>query len=336
MDILEELSSMGSLVDSLLRRYLLRGSSREFSEVLLHQVEAGGKRLRPALTLLVCEAAGGRRDDAMNVAVAMELVHTYSLIFDDIIDRGELRRGKPTTRKKYGDPMALLAALHYREVISEVVNDGASPARLHGLVSGMIKNLVEGERIDVLYEQAGRQDAYIKRVRKTEPNWSTYERIVSLKTASLMRACAEAGAIAAGAPDEIVRAVGDYAGRAGEAFQIVDDVLDVFGEQTKLGKQIGKDIAEHKLGNAVVLLALDELKGSKRRALLSILRKERVTRKDISRAIELMKETKCKERALALARQKVVSAKEALKPLPDTNAKKRLEELADSFVTREF
>jgi len=336
MSILEELSSIGSSVDPVIREYLLRGSSEEFREILLHQVEAGGKRFRPALVMLACEAAGGTKDSALRVAAAMELVHNYSLIFDDIIDRGELRRGKPTTRKKYGDAMALLAALHYREAIDQAIDEGPRPTELHELICGTIKKLVEGERVDVLYEQAGRDDDYVKRTRLAEPSWDTYERIVTNKTASLMAACAEAGAMVAGASGGVREALGLYGGKAGEAFQIMDDLLDIFGEETKLGKRVGKDIEEHKLGNAVILLALEELDREGGRQLLAILRKKRSSRRDVSRAIRLLEATGCKERALALARERVEMAKRALGALPDSEAKRKLIAMAEAFVSREF
>jgi len=336
LSVLDELSEIGRTAEPTMREYVLRGASPEFREVLTHQLDAGGKMLRPALVMLACEAAGGSRHEALKAAAAMELVHNYSLIFDDIIDRGEIRRGKPTTRKVFGDSMALLAALHYREAIAQVVNDSPKSATLHGLVSKTIESLVEGERADIVYEQAGRQEDYIRRVRLREPSWETYESIVAHKTGSLMEACAEAGAIVAGASEKIRKALGDYARLAGEAFQIVDDTLDIFGEEAKLGKKVGKDIAEHKLGNAAILLALDELDGDRREALLSILRKEDVSQGDIDRAIGLMKTTNCRDRAFSSAREKVEMAKKALKVLPQSHASRRLTELAESFVSREF
>jgi geranylgeranyl diphosphate synthase type I len=336
LNVLDELSEIGRTAEPVIREYVLRGASAEFREVLTHQLDAGGKMLRPALVMLACEAAGGSRHQALKAAAAMELVHNYSLIFDDIIDRGEIRRGKPTTRRVFGDSMALLAALHYREAIAQVVNDSPQSAALHGLVSKAIENLVEGERMDILYEQAGREEEYVKRARMREPSWETYERIVIHKTASLMGACAEAGALIAGASDEVRKGLGDYARLAGEAFQIADDTLDIFGEETKLGKKVGKDIAEHKLGNAAVLLALNELDADGKANLLSILRKEHVSQEDLSQAIELMRSTGCRDKALKIAAERVELAKRALHVLPDSDAKARLIVLAESFVSRQF
>jgi len=336
VSVIDELSAIGSAADPVIKEYVLRGASREFAEVLVHQIDAGGKRLRPALVMLACEAARGSRHEALRAAAAMELVHNYSLIFDDIIDRGDTRRGKPTTRKRFGDAMALLAALHYREAISQAVNDSPGSSELHQLVSKTVESLVEGERADILYEQAGRADEYVESHRMREPSWETYERIVANKTASLMGACAEAGAIVAGASGKVRAALREYGTLAGMAFQIVDDALDIFGDQAKLGKQVGKDIVEHKLGNAAILLALEELDEEGRSRLLSVLRKEGVSEDDVSRAIETIRSTNSRTRAMEKAQEKVKLAKLALKTLPESSAKRKLIELADAFVKREF
>lgn len=336
VSVIDELSAIGSAVEPVMKEYMLKGASREFAEILTHQVDAGGKRLRPALVMLSCEAARGSRHEALRAAAAMELIHNYSLIFDDILDKGDIRRGKPTTRKKFGDAMALLAALHYREAIAQAVNDSPGSAELHRLVSKTVESLVEGERADILYEQAGREEEYIDRHRVREPSWETYEAIIANKTASLMSACAEAGAIVAGASEKMRAALRDYGMLAGEAFQIADDTLDIFGDESKLGKQVGKDIVEHKLGNAAILLALEELDDQRRSQLLSVLRKSDASEGEVRQAIEIIKSTNSRQRAIERAQERVRSAKLALKPLPESSAKRRLAELADSFVNREF
>jgi len=336
VSIIDELSAIGSAAEPVMREYILKGASREFAEVLTHQIDAGGKRLRPALVMLSCEAARGSRYEALKAAAAMELVHNYSLIFDDIIDKGDIRRGKSTTRKRFGDAMALLAALHYREAIAQAVNDSPGSVELHRLVSSTVENLVEGERADILYEQAGRDEEYIDRHRMREPSWETYAAIILNKTASLMSACAEAGAIVAGASEKMRVALRDYGMLAVEAFQIVDDTLDIFGDEAKLGKQVGKDIVEHKMGNAAILLALEELDDQRKNQLLSVLRKVGASASEVTQAIEIIRSTNSRQRAIERAQEKVKSAKLALKPLPESTAKRRLVELADAFVSREF
>jgi geranylgeranyl diphosphate synthase type I len=329
-----KLFEIGKKVDPIMTKYLIEGASEDFKPILLHQIEAGGKRIRPAIVLLSCEAAGGNPEWAIWVAAALELIHNYTLLYDDIIDRGELRRGKKTTRAVYGDAMALLAGLHYREAINKLINRSPASYKLHELISQAIIELTEGERLDILFEQAGRTENYITEKRITTPSWSLYLDLIQKKTASLLIASARAGAIVADAPPEVEESFSKYGLNLGIAFQVIDDYLDLFGKEEKFGKEIGKDIKEHKLSNALILLALEELDYKNKEKLLSILRKES-SAEEISEGIELIKSTKARERAINFAEERVKIAKTAINFLPDSNAKTLLNALADSVVKRE-
>lgn len=329
-----KLFEIGKRVDPIMIKYLIEDSSEEFKPILLHQIEAGGKRIRPAIVLLSCEAAGGRSEWAIWIAAALELIHNYTLLYDDIIDRGELRRGKKTTRALYGDAMALLAGLHYREAINKLINRSPASYRLHELISKAIIELAEGERLDILFEQAGRTEKYIVEKRIAAPSWGLYLDLIQKKTASLLVASARAGAIVADAPPEVEESFAKYGLNLGIAFQIIDDYLDLFGKEEKFGKEIGKDIKEHKLSNALILLALEELEEKDKEQLLSILRKDSSS-DEINKGIELIKNTKAREKALKFAEERVKIAKTAINFLPDSNAKNFLNELADSVTKRE-
>ena len=334
MGLAEKLREIGSLVEPLLERYLSEDASEEFREVVLHQVRTGGKRLRPALTVLSCEACGGKAEDALPAAAAIELVHNYSLIFDDIIDRGEVRRGLPTTYKAFGEAMAILAAVHYREAVSEALNETNDPLRLHKLFSKAIKKLVEGERLDILFERAGREDEYIVRRRYSEVTLEDYLKMIECKTSSLMEAACAAGAIVAKAPEHVVRALAEYGRNLGIAFQIADDILDVFGEEDKFGKKIGKDIMEHKLGNIVVLLGLKRGGVKERERLLGLLSKGRISEHEVKGAIEILSSLGVRDEAYEYGSSFVGRAKEALRVLPPSEAKEMLMELADFSLRR--
>ena len=337
MDVLAKLSEVGRKVDPVMERYLRRNLSDEFTDVVLHQVRTGGKRVRPALTITCCRAVGGDEDDALPAAAAIELIHNYSLIFDDIIDHGEFRRGRPTVRKAYGDVMAMLAGLHYREAIAEAINDCRNPLKLHELVARTIKDIIEGERLDVLFEQAGRtSEPYVVRHRRLKVSMDDYLRMIRLKTASLISAACVAGGLVADASPEQLRALEEYGTSIGIAFQIADDILDIFGEEREIGKKRGKDIIEHKLGNVVILLALEELAEELREELLSILRSESVSEGDVERAIELVASTKAKERAYLLGKSYIRRAIEALRALPESDDRRLLEELAEFVIRRRF
>ena len=336
LSIIDRLKELGALVDEYMEMVLLKDTSPAFKEAVLYQVKVGGKRIRPALTILSCEAAGGNMEDAIPAAAAIELIHNYSLILDDIIDRGELRRGKPTLRKVYSDVIAILVATHYRESITQAINDTKNSLELHSLLATTIKRLIEGERLDILFEQAGRHEKYLIDHRYRSITLEDYFKMIRYKTAELMRASCLSGAIVANANSSTKRALSEYGLNIGMAFQIIDDLLDIFGEEKVFGKRIGKDIIEHKLGNIVILLSLEEMDTNDRERLLSILRKDIVLEEDLKKAIELIRRTTSKERAYGLAREFIDKAIDNLYRLKRSKARDLLEELALFIIKRKW
>jgi len=334
MSIIDTLSRAGREVDAVILRYLERGASRDFLPVVLHQVEAGGKRVRSALSMLCCEATGGDRAAALRPAAMIELIHNYSLVADDIVDCGEIRRGLPTVRAKYSDAMALLAAMHYREVLDEIANDCPRSDDMRKLMIETIKATIEGERLDILFEQAGRDEDYIVKHRCKNVSWDLYFEMIGKKTAALIRASCLAGSLAASASDDATDALAGYGWKIGLGFQVADDFLDIFGEKT--GKEKGKDIIEHKLGNAVIISALEELSDRKAKGLLAILRSSRVNASKLKEAMELIDGTGAKTRIYRLAEKLVNEGKLKLKILPESSAKNALIQLADFIATRVY
>jgi len=334
MSIIGTLSRSGRDVDGVILHYLGQGASRDFLPVVLHQVEAGGKRVRSALSILSCEATGGDRAAALRPAAMIELIHNYSLIADDIIDRGEIRRGLPTVRAKYSDAMALLAAMHYREVLDEIANDCPRASDMRKLMVETIKATIEGERLDILFEQAGRDEDYVVKHRCKSVSWDLYFEMIGKKTATLIRASCLAGCLAASATEEATDALAGYGWKIGLGFQVADDFLDVFGEKT--GKEKGKDIIEHKLGNAVIISALEELGDSKARDLLAILRSSKVNASKLKEAMKLIDGTGAKTRTYRLAEKLVKEGKAKLEILPESSAKTALVQLADFIATRVY
>lgn len=337
MERLESLFKLGSLVNPWLEKYLLKDASSEFHEVLLYPVKAGGKRLRPALTLASAVAAGGSIECAMPAAVAVELAHNYSLILDDIIDHSELRRGKPTLWKMYGISTAILVAVHYRESIAQALNDTKDPKLFNECMARALKLLTEGERLDVLFEQAGRSDEpYIVEKRRQTVTLADYLDMVYKKTGALMEVSCVFGGLSAGAEERVVKALGEYGKSLGYAFQIGDDIIDIFGREELTGKRVGKDIEEHKLGNVVVLLAAEELGGREREELLSILKRDTVDALSVKRALELISSTRAREKAEELRKRYSEEAVRALSVLPRNEGRSMLEALAEFVATREF
>ena len=228
-------------------------------EAMRYSLLAGGKRLRPILCLAACELAGGEAELAMPTAVALEMIHTMSLIHDDLpaMDDDDLRRGRPTNHKVYGEAVAILAgdALLTRafEMVS-LRSPGVPPDRLLKVVGELslvagAPGLVGGQVVDL--ESEGK-----------DVDLDTLEYIHLHKTGALLSACVITGAIVGGADEALISALRVYARGIGLAFQIIDDILDITASSEVLGKTAGKDLVADKT-TYPKLLGLEE---SRRRA----------------------------------------------------------------------
>ena len=336
MDFSEKLAGKGRLVDDFLLKTLESGASDELYEIVTHQIKAGGKRIRPAMTILSCEAVGGDDETAIPAAAAVELVHNYTLIFDDIIDRSDLRRGLPTVRAKYDDVMAILAGMHYREAIFEAAKKSSRSMEIEEVLSRALREIIEGERLDVLFEQTGREAEYIQKMMYKSIKEAEYFKMIGKKTATLLEAaCKVGGLVGDGTPNQ-VDALSRFGWNCGIAFQLVDDALDITAKEEELGKDIGKDIKEHKLGNLVILYSLKELCKAERNRLLEILRSTTICKTEVNEAIRLISSTTAVKNAHETSKEFVTLAKSSLKALPSSEAKDALIDLADFINKRSF
>src|SRR2546427_7119431 len=245
---------LGQRADPVILDALRRGAPADFKPAFSYHFEVAGKRMRAAMVVLSCAAAGGRVERAVKPAAVVEMIHNYSLIMDDLIDRGEVRRGRPTVRVVMGDSIALLVAMYYREILDDLIEQSPASSQIRNVAVKAMKEIIDGERLDLLLEQAGRSDPYLVKDRISNPSFKSYLDMVGKKTASLFKAAGQIGAYSAEAEPRIVNALGTFGWKAGLAFQVMDDVLDICGEKT--GKQKAKDIIEHKLGNAAILVAI--------------------------------------------------------------------------------
>jgi len=228
--------------------------------------EAGnsGKRLRPLLCLLVAEAAGSPMERAMPAAVALELLHNFSLVHDDIEDNSATRRGRPTVWKVWGIPQAInvgdgLFALT-QLALGRLSDQGVPPARTLEAIrafNAACVALTEGQFLDMRFE--ARVDVTLKE----------YLRMIQGKTAALIGAACRLGALIAGAPPEAVAHYARFGEHLGMAFQIQDDWLGVWGEEAVTGKPVGDDIRERKK-NYPVVYALDRLASAGDRRLVAL------------------------------------------------------------------
>ena len=208
---------------------------------------------------------------------------------------------------------------------------------LSRLYSQTLKVVVEGEIKDILFERSGREDEpYAVTNRYSDITKDDYFLMISQKTASLIEACCRAGAIIAEASDKQIAKVADYGRNIGLAFQIQDDILDVFADEQEFGKKIGKDLIEKKQGNLVILSALEELSPQDKKTVLDILNSPmEATENQVTDIIKLINTTTAKEKAQDLANQHITLAKQALEALPDNEFRQLLLTLADFIVVRQ-
>lgn len=336
MEFFEKIPRKGRLVDDFLLKTLRLGASDELHEIVKHQVTAGGKRIRPAMTILCCRAVGGNDEVAIPAAAAVELVHNYTLIFDDVIDRSDLRRGLSTVRAKYDDVMAILAGMHYREAIFEATKKSLRSMEIEEILSMALRKIIEGERLDVLFEQAGREAEYIQKMMYKSISEKDYFKMIGKKTAVLFEAaCKVGGLVGNGTPGQ-VDALSEFGWNCGLAFQVTDDLLDITAKKEELGKDIGKDIKEHKLGNLVILCSLKELSEVERNRLLKILRSPMVGEAEVNEAIRIISSTSAAEHTYKASKDFVTLAKASLNALPSSEAKNTLLSLADFISKRSF
>lgn len=219
---------------------------RLLHEAMRHSLFAGGKRFRPILAVAACETVGGKRETVIPFAVAIEMIHTYTLVHDDLpaMDDDDLRRGVPTCHKKYGEASAILAGDALLTLAFEILTDtGRFPGvkaetllKVARETAGAVGSTgtVGGQMVDI--QMAGK-----------EPDLAVLEYIHTHKTGKLIVASVRGGAALAGAEEDQLSALTEYGRSIGLAFQIVDDLLDVEGSREKTGKTPGSDLKNKKL-----------------------------------------------------------------------------------------
>lgn len=248
MDIKVYLKEKKKLIDSFLESYFKATFKPDtLHDSVAYSISAGGKRIRPVLCLAAYEACGGRGEDIVPYASALEFIHTYSLIHDDLpaMDNDDLRRGKPTNHKVFGEGMAILAgdallteaffmianmqpsAISFQPSATlKVIRELALASGMHGMVGGQAQDLLS---------------------EKAEPDTETLSFIHTHKTAALITASVRAGGLLAGCADDNLQRLTEYGENIGLAFQVVDDILDVKGDTELLGKTAGSDERKKKM-----------------------------------------------------------------------------------------
>ncbi len=319
----QKISELKKVVENRIYEIVNKTEPLTLYEPMRYAISSGGKRLRPVLLLLVNEAVGGGLENALDAAVALELVHNFTLVHDDIMDNDDLRRGRATVHKKWdtnvailsGDALLVLAysALHRNPspILPEVLNDFSN---------GILK-VCEGQTLDKEFETRG------------SVTLEEYYEMIDKKTAELFSVACHVGSILGGGTDEQINAMKIYGKKVGRAFQIQDDLLDVISEETILGKDIGSDIEENKK-TFLVVHALENAGEDQKQKLNVILNKKRITADDVKNVIDIFRQTNTITAARNLIENCLNDAKKALLPLPDNSAKYYLSELLDTIAKR--
>jgi geranylgeranyl diphosphate synthase type II len=252
------LRERAALVDQALDRWLPQADvlPAKLHEAMRYSVFAGGKRLRPILIFAACEAVGGRPEQVLHAACAMEMIHTYSLIHDDLpaMDDDDFRRGRPTNHKVFGEANAILAG---DALLTEAFRLLADPAANRGIAPDVALKVIE-----IIARCAGSQGMVGGQVVDMESegqpiDFATLQYIHTRKTGALFLASIQAGALLGGGSEAQLTALTRYGETAGLAFQIADDILDIVGDQAELGKDVGSDQARGK-ATYPALLGLSE------------------------------------------------------------------------------
>lgn len=258
----EELNKKAEYIDSVLKKYLTFKDNPQsiIYEAMNYSIFAGGKRLRPILMTETCRMCGGSDEEVLPFACAMEMIHTYSLIHDDLpaMDNDDLRRGMPTNHIKFGEANAILTgdALLNKAFETALSYNGKHPKRAFRAAkiladSSGTEGMIGGQIVDIANEH--------KSVTAEELKYMHL-----LKTGAIIRSSCTIGAVMAGADEAEITAVDEYAKNLGTAFQICDDILDVIGTSDKLGKPVGSD-AENEKNTYVTLFGVEKSKQFVRR-----------------------------------------------------------------------
>jgi octaprenyl-diphosphate synthase len=285
-----------------------------------HLIEAGGKRLRPLLTVAAARLVGGEGDGCLRLAAAVEFIHTATLLHDDVVDTSQLRRGRTAAHLIWGAPSSVLVGdFLFARAFELMVETGVLEAL--GILARASRVIAEGEVLQ------------LTRAHDLELSQAIYLEIITAKTAELFAAAAEAGAVSAGASAAQAAALRAYGQNLGLAFQLTDDALDYGGVTETLGKNAGDDFRE---GKATLPLLLAIARSGPREVDFwerAIGRQEQ-TEADFRRAREIIVGTGALEATLDLATDYAEEAKRALAIFPDGDWRGSLESLADFAVSR--
>lgn len=326
--ILDRLAPYIAASNTAIQAYLKDKNLQGLELATGHLINSGGKRLRPVLALLACETVGSPIEKALNYAVAMELLHTFSLVHDDIMDNDDARHGQPTVHVAYGPNVAILAG----DALFAMALDAASRDttyhaqvmhhRISRGIAVLTMDLCRGQFLDMTYEG------------RTYVTEDEYTEMVRAKTAAFMRTAMEGGAISGDAHRTIAHRLGEAGEAIGLAFQIRDDVLGATASEAQTGKTSLSDLHRGKM-TMPIIKCLAELGDESKARFLSVYKQDAKTPADIAFIQAALERTNAIEQSMIAAQTYVNEAREILTSFAPTRARGLLEDICDYAVTRE-
>ena len=303
----------------------LKGNPKKLYDAAGHLIVNGGKRLRPYMVIRSCQILGGKSSTAMIAASAVEMVHNFTLVHDDIMDNDEMRHGVPTVHKKFGMPIAILAGdVLFSKAFQIISESKLSPNANTHLISRLAKACVdvcEGQLLDI-------KMADEKRI----PTEAEYITMIGKKTAALFDVSCAMGAICATNKPKDISNLSDFGKNLGIAFQITDDLIGVMGDPKVTKKPVGNDLREGKK-SLPILMAIKLAKGKERKIILKAFGNSKISKNDLNKAVEVIRslgiEGKVRNQALKYAEK---SEKSLIKY--SGSAKEELTALLDFVVRR--
>lgn len=303
----------------------LKGNPKKLYDAAGHLIVHGGKRLRPYMVFQSCKILGGRSSKAMPAASAVEMIHNFTLVHDDIMDNDEVRHGVPTVHKKFGMPLAILAGdVLFSKAYQVITQSKLSSDAITELVSRLAKACVdvcEGQLLDI-------KMADEKRI----PTQAEYINMISKKTAALFDVSCAMGAICATRKNKDIRNLSTFGKNLGIAFQITDDLIGVMGDPKITKKPVGNDLREGKK-SLPILMAIKSSKGKDKKTILNAFGNSKITRKDLNKAVEVIRSIGIEEKVRRQALSYASKAEKSLETYSGPN-KRELIALLDFVVKR--
>ena len=314
-----------SIVDEQLRRCITKDEPRSLYAPAKYVLSGGGKRIRPLLVMLACEAVGGTMRQAVPAAVAIEILHNFTLVHDDIMDNALSRRGRPTVHTRWDTNVAILVgdelvAIAYRELLK---TRSSRIARVVDIFTEGVVDVCEGQAYDKDFETR-------KRVSLNE-----YMLMIGKKTGKMVSVASEMGAVIGGGSAPEVRALREYGTNVGRAFQIQDDLLDVIADEKAFGKTIGGDIVEGKK-TFLLIEAYARSRGADKALLRMIIERRGTPRKHIREVRAIYERCGVIDHAKKTIERNIIQANGQLSRLRETPAREMLYWFSQMLLNRNF